>query len=283
MILRRVGALIRTVSRFSLQRLATFSSSSAAHPTFSSFFSDEAKGGSAAYRRVLRSQRPTTIKWDPDFVNYVNFIGSVDFPLKKFSPEKFEIRVHTLLKVKESPDSNHSFRIALVMRGDMATFCEKHLKPNDFIYVSGRLKSYTKADQNRNLRIWYTVDVKDLNYVAKRGAALTSQKSEELKSGQGEAGMEKYENRFYLWHVFFTNPCEWWDNRKDKKTPKAPDFKHKDTGEALWLNPNDPPWIKKQLRLIDSKMDEQGLRGHAHSRSAVSTWVYDDFGTSLGL
>lgn len=55
-----------------------------------------------------------------------------------------------------------------------------------------------------------------------------------------------------------------------------PDFKHKDTGEALWLGPNDPPWIKKQLQLLDSKMAEQGLQSHTGSHSRVSMWVYDD-------
>ncbi|KAI9201380.1 hypothetical protein LWI28_022522 [Acer negundo] len=251
MISRRVGSLIRTVSQLSLQRLCTFSSSSSStHPRLSNFFSDEAEGGSAAYRRVLKTQRPTTID------------------------------------VEGAPDSNHYFRILLAMQGDMATVCEKHLEPNDYIYVSGRLNSYTKADHNGDLRIRYKVDVKDLNYVAKRGSRVASQKSEKLQSGQanpGEAGMEKYQNRLYLWHVFFTNPHEWWDNRKDKKYPNSPDFKHKDTGEALWFQPNDPPWIKKQLKLIDSKMAEQDFRGDVRSRSKVSTWVYDDFGPNLGL
>ncbi|TXG52339.1 hypothetical protein EZV62_021508 [Acer yangbiense] len=287
MISRRVGVLIRTVSQLSLQRLRTFSSSSSStHPRLSTFFSDEAEGGSAAYRRVLKTQRPTMIEWEPDLVNSVNLIGSVDRPLKRYQPMTNEIGVYTLLSVKGAPDSNHYFRILLAMQGDMATLCEKHLKLNDYIYVSGRLKSYTKADHNGDLRICYKVDVKDLNYVAKRGSRVTSQKSEKLQSGQanpGEAGMEKYQNRLYLWHVFFTNPHEWWDNRKDKKYPNSPDFKHKDTGEVLWFQPNDPPWIKKQLQLIDSKMAEQGLRGDVRSRSKVSTWVYDDFGPNLGL
>ncbi|KAK4859305.1 hypothetical protein QYF36_003131 [Acer negundo] len=284
MISRRVGILIRTVSQLSLQRLCTFSSSSSStHPRLSNFFSDEAEGGSAAYRRVLKTQRPTTIEWEPYLVNSVNFIGSVVFPLKRYPSE---IGVYTLLSVEGAPDSNHYFRILLAMQGDMATVCEKHLEPNDYIYVSGRLNSYTKADHNGDLRIRYKVDVKDLNYVAKRGSRVASQKSEKLQSGQanpGEAGMEKYQNRLYLWHVFFTNPHEWWDNRKDKKYPNSPDFKHKDTGEALWFQPNDPPWIKKQLKLIDSKMAEQDLRGDVRSRSKVSTWVYDDFGPNLGL
>lgn len=87
--------------------------------------------------------------------------------------------------------------------------------------------------------------------------------------------MEGYENRNYLWQVFFTNPYEWRDLRKRKVNPRQPDFKHKDTGEALWLSPNDPPWIKRQLQLLDTKMAEQG-QGDFSLRSRVSMWDYDE-------
>lgn len=43
------------------------------------------------------------------------------------------------------------------MWGDMAKSCQKHLKPNDFIYVSGHLQSYAKVDENGNLRLRYKV------------------------------------------------------------------------------------------------------------------------------
>lgn len=39
-----------------------------------------------------------------------------------------------------------------------------------------------------------------------------------------------------LWADYQANPSRWWDNRDDKRNPKAPDFKHKDTGEGLWLD-----------------------------------------------
>ena len=96
-----------------------------------------------------------------------------------------------------------------------------------------------------------------------------------LEISGGLTGLERYRNRLHLWQVFFSSPYEWWDNRKGKVNPKLPDFKHKDTGEVLWLSPNDPPWIKKQLQLLDSKMAEQG-QGEARGRRArVSKWEYD--------
>jgi hypothetical protein len=40
-----------------------------------------------------------------------------------------------------------------------------------------------------------------------------------------------------------------------QKNPKYPDFKHKDTGEALWVEGRyNPPWVKSQLAILDTRM-----------------------------
>lgn len=88
--------------------------------------------------------------------------------------------------------------------------------------------------------------------------------------------MKKYDNQNHLWQLYFANPYDWWDNRETKRYPSAPDFKHKDTGEAIWLSPNDPPWVKKQLQLLDSKMVEQGLNGYRGRRARISSMVCDE-------
>lgn len=36
------------------------------------------------------------------------------------------------------------------------------------------------------------------------------------------------------------NPETWWDNRVGKTNPKAPDFKHKKSGEGIWLDKASP-------------------------------------------
>ncbi|XP_027359050.1 protein OSB2, chloroplastic-like [Abrus precatorius] len=48
------------------------------------------------------------------------------------------------------------------------------------------------------------------------------------------------------WNDLIQNPAKWWDNRLDKRNAKAPDFKHKDTGEVLWLN-GSPSWVLPKL------------------------------------
>lgn len=45
------------------------------------------------------------------------------------------------------------------MWGEMAELSFKHLKPDDFIYVAGRLGSNTKADQNGNSRLYHEVSM----------------------------------------------------------------------------------------------------------------------------
>lgn len=60
-----------------------------------------------------------------------------------------------------------------------------------------------------------------------------------------------------------------------QKNPKYPDFKHKDTGEALWVEGRyNPSWVKSQLAILDSRMEsfrDQDARMH------VNLMAGDDF------
>ncbi|KAL1565977.1 protein OSB2, chloroplastic-like [Salvia divinorum] len=48
------------------------------------------------------------------------------------------------------------------------------------------------------------------------------------------------------WKDLVENPSKWWDNRANKRNPKAPDFKHKETQKALWLR-GSPEWVLSKL------------------------------------
>jgi len=55
------------------------------------------------------------------------------------------------------------------------------------------------------------------------------------------------------WLEFFSDPSQWWDNRSEKSELNAnyPDFKHKKTEEALWLNGKcKPPWVEAKLAAL---------------------------------
>ena len=51
------------------------------------------------------------------------------------------------------------------------------------------------------------------------------------------------------WQEFFKDPAAWDDNRLTK-TGNQPDFKHKSTREALWLN-GAPAGVAEQLGQMD--------------------------------
>ncbi|CAL5323709.1 unnamed protein product [Camellia sinensis] len=70
-------------------------------------------------------------------------------------------------------------RILPKMWNEMEEISIKHLKPNDCIYVSGHLGSYTK-DKNENLKTYYELIVKEINYVVQPGQGPT-EKSHKLK------------------------------------------------------------------------------------------------------
>nr|GMC84431.1 lysine histidine transporter-like 8 [Ipomoea batatas] len=56
------------------------------------------------------------------------------------------------------------------------------------------------------------------------------------------------------WKRLVENPDKWWDNRLKKRNEKSPDFKNKESGEALWLN-SAPDWaIPKLPPLRDGKV-----------------------------
>jgi len=51
-----------------------------------------------------------------------------------------------------------------------------------------------------------------------------------------------------LWWEFFSDPSQWWDNRVEKMSARYPDFKHKLTQEAIWLDSKlNPAWVKAEL------------------------------------
>ncbi|PIN11234.1 hypothetical protein CDL12_16160 [Handroanthus impetiginosus] len=236
---------------------------------------EDSDSESSVYKRALKLQRPTTVKYQESLHNYVSLIGTIELPLKACNSA--ELGFHTFLIVKASSNPYRYFRVMLKFWHVMAEMSVHHLKPDDLIYVSGRLGSYRKVNEHGKSVHNYEVDVTEINFVAQHGPLPACQNPMKWKTKvSAEDWMQKRIARHHLWHVFFANPNEWWDNRNCKKHPNSPDFKHKDTGEKLWLYDTDPPWIKQQLQLIDSRLSKQNPGEHRHASSHLSPLVYDD-------
>ncbi|KAI3465386.1 hypothetical protein Pfo_022049 [Paulownia fortunei] len=237
--------------------------------------SEDSDGESAVYRRALKLQRPTTVTYEESLHNSVSLIGAIEFPLKACNCTRFG--VYTCVKVNAPTGAYRYFSVMLKFWDEMAELSVQHLKPNDLVYVSGRLGSYMKVDEDGKSMRKYEVNVKEINFVAKNGMGPACHNLVKLEPEvSAEDIMQKRRDRLHLWQVFFANPSEWWDCRKRKLNPKAPDFKHKDTGESLWLKDNDPPWINQQLQLHDSRLSKRSLGERRNAWLHLSPLVYDD-------
>lgn len=76
--------------------------------------------------------------------------------------------------------------------------------------------------------------------VAATGGAVVSSKPKgrpAAKRSTGDAGPKK--SQADLWADLSANPGSWFDNRNDKRSAAAPDFKRAGTGEGLWLTAQD--------------------------------------------
>nr|XP_043637090.1 protein OSB1, mitochondrial-like [Erigeron canadensis] len=223
----------------------------------SSSSSSSVEKSSLIYQQTLKTQRPLTIQFQKKLLNSVSFIGTIISPIKSYTREGGALVAHTQLKV-QSPDGPNKFlTIFLDMWDDMAELSIQHIKPNDCIYVSGYLRSSTITCDDGSTKLKNKVIVKEINYVANN-----NQQCQNIED-QRESALERQRKRLYLWQVFFANPYEWKDLRKCKANPREPDFRHKGSGEALWLNPHDPPWVKRQLELQDSRMCSMGSHSFA--------------------
>lgn len=217
------------------------------------FYCDDSEGEeSAVYQHTLKFQRPSTLKQHQLLHNSVSLIGKIDCPFKRANTKNGSFGVYTLLSVSASSQFRPSFKVMLKMWGAMAEVSMEHLKWNDLVYVCGQLGSYTKTDKNGKHKMRFQVDVKEINFVTPDVQASATPEFEKKESG-GEDEWEKYQKRIQLWQIFFASPFEWIDFRKSKVNPQYPDFKNRDTGEVLWLREDDPPWIKRQLDILDSR------------------------------
>ncbi|KAL9261058.1 OSB1, mitochondrial-like protein [Drosera capensis] len=198
---------------------------------------------------------PAEIPWKKEICNNVQLIGNLglDVQITQFMSGK--VVASTRLAVKKS--ANDTTWINLTFWDELAHVAYQHLKKGQQIYVSGRLVADTVEGDEGKSQTYYKVVVQELNLVERNFTSpvdlydsnYSSMDSGGNVSGNGKLSVEE------LWQAFFANPTDWWDNRTTKRNPRGPDFKHKDTGEALWVDSRyNPPWVQSQLEILDKKL-----------------------------
>ncbi|CAK9213814.1 unnamed protein product [Sphagnum troendelagicum] len=72
--------------------------------------------------------------------------------------------------------------------------------------------------------------------------------SSQSAADRNKGGTQSSRHLEKLWLEFFKNPSQWWDHRSEKANERYPDFKHKITQEALWVeDQRNPPWVAAEI------------------------------------
>ncbi|KAK9684862.1 hypothetical protein RND81_10G237900 [Saponaria officinalis] len=202
--------------------------------------------------------RPSEVQWKKEICNCVQLIGVVGLPIQINHLSSGKSVASTRLAVRKS--ATETSWINLTFWDELAHIAHQHVEKGNQIYVSGRLTSDIVESEDGKQQTYYKVTVQQLNFVERSSPSpvpLYDDSYGSMTSAvkfNNSAPPSKLSTQ-ELWQAFFANPTEWWDNRNNKKNPKYPDFKHKDTGEALWVEGRyNPPWVKSQLEILDSKM-----------------------------
>lgn len=199
--------------------------------------------------------RPSEIEWKKEICNSVQLIGIVGTPVQIKHLTSGKVLAWSRLAVKKS--STDTAWINLTFWDELAHVAFQHVEKGQQIYVSGRLVSDTVEGDDGKQQTYYKVVVLQLNFV-ERSVSPVALYDRDSNSGRRPKNYTANSTGSIeqLWQAFFANPVEWWDNRKNKRNPNYPDFKHKDTGEALWVEGRyNPPWVKSQLSILDTRME----------------------------
>ncbi|XP_065861038.1 protein OSB2, chloroplastic-like [Euphorbia lathyris] len=221
------------------------------------------------YNQPSENAKPAEIPWNKELCNSVHLIGVVGTPVEIKHLPSGKVLAWTRLAVKKS--ATETTWINLTFWDELAQVAFQHVQKGNQIYVSGRLISDVVENDDGKQQTYYKVVVQQLNFIQRSTASASSydRDSDNVTSrkfvNNGATGVGVME----LWQAFFANPSEWWDNRNNKRNPKYPDFKHKDTGEALWVEGrNNPAWVKSQLEILDERMGSlQNQDSRMHSTS----------------
>ncbi|PWA81305.1 primosome PriB/single-strand DNA-binding protein [Artemisia annua] len=89
--------------------------------------------------------------------------------------------------------------VLLNMWDDMAELSTQHIKPNDYIYVSGYLRSFGKASDNGNFILKNKVIVQELNFVANNGTKNENIEARALSSTKDLACHFDLEDMYSKW------------------------------------------------------------------------------------
>lgn len=106
---------------------------------------------------------------------------------------------------------------------------------------------------------WVSKRLEGLVFANTVNKKLSPQESSEYLGEAGKSKQKEYtyassiKNNENSWKNLIKNPKDWWDNRSTKPKETYPDFRHKETGEALWLSSSSTPkWVLSELPPVET-------------------------------
>ncbi|CAK9265225.1 unnamed protein product [Sphagnum jensenii] len=235
--------------------------------------------------------RPSSVVWSKELANTVHFIGRLgrDMEVKHLDTGKVVAKCSLAVRKSSKKDEVPSW-LEMEFWDTLAHVALQHLKKGDQVYVTGCLKVdlYVKdAVQHKIPR----VVVQDLKFVEQSmyqeegspsWASLLPPVGTSTPQISGNySGAKAYQDMEMVWNEYFSDPTQWWDNRGKKQNPRYPDFKHKTTNEALWVDSyKTPEWVPDQLEKLEAARKEfEASRGESagHSQNETNMTGLKDF------
>lgn len=193
------------------------------------------------------------VAWSPELKNRINLIGRAgDKPdIRYLDSGKVVARIGLAV---DRPNRNDPDWFDVEVWDTLAEVVANQVGKGQQIAIGGFLKMDAWTDRNSGAkrRVVKVVATDVKNVLPYEGQSQGSGN----RGGYGGRGGGGGVNVEATWSELFANPDQFWDNRRSKRNPRAPDFKHKDTGVALWIDSRQTPdWVPASLDKLDETRD----------------------------
>ncbi|KAI3865499.1 hypothetical protein MKW92_009388 [Papaver armeniacum] len=223
------------------------------------------------YMGNLDWPKPSEIPWQSNKANSINLIGSISMPVQ--FQDEYPDGKSTVIAIL-SRDSAPHLRIPIIFKGCLADMAAKHLKEKDVIYVAGHLSGDSLPPKFVKEYGHFGIQVTAHSISFIKEPFQGNQTYTTYTQGGQTSGQSVNALKDTLWRDLFDNPGQWDDYRKDKLNglvkPKHPDFKHRDSGQPLWIN-SAPKWAISELQITSGKGEESSLS--SAQQPVGSSWI----------
>ncbi|KAI3966923.1 hypothetical protein MKX01_017574 [Papaver californicum] len=224
------------------------------------------------YTGNLDWPKPSQIPWLSNKINSINLIGSVSMPVQ--FQDEYPDGKSTIIAILSTRGDSAPLRIPIIFKGYLADIAAEHLKEKDIVHVAGHLigDSLPPKLVKEYGHFGIQVTVHSISFIKEsfQGRQTDTTYTEAEQASRLTVNTLKHT----LWRDLFDNPNQWADYRKDKLNglvkPKHPDFKHKDSGQSLWIT-SAPKWVISELRITSEKGWEASLSSTAQ-QPVGSSW-----------